>query len=126
MAISVKGIHSIRQIASVSMTEIDKRMNFAIFNADGIALNDHQIEVLQNSCHIQKLCQFHMLYDQLVSPLIFWTGSGGCSILQFEKPQGATTVIGKVLILSFCSRVTFLFVSLQLCRKNAIVLCMAA
>jgi hypothetical protein len=39
-----------------------------------------------------------MLYDQLMYPLIFWTGSGGCGVMEFEKLQGCTTLIRKVLI----------------------------
>jgi hypothetical protein len=39
-----------------------------------------------------------MLYDQLVYPLIFWTGYGGYGILQSEKPEGATALIRKVRI----------------------------
>jgi hypothetical protein len=74
-------LNSVRQIASVSMNEPDEGMNLAIFNADGIVRNDCQIEVCRNSYQIQKLCQVHMLYDQLVYPLIFWTGSGGCGTL---------------------------------------------
>jgi hypothetical protein len=86
-------LNSVRQIASVSMDTPDKGMNLAIFNADGIVRNDYQIEVLQNLYQIQKLCQVHMLYDQLVYPLIYWTGSGGYGILQSEKPHSATTSI---------------------------------
>jgi hypothetical protein len=32
-----------------------------------------------------------MLDCQLVYPLIFWPGSGGCGILESERPQGAAT-----------------------------------
>jgi hypothetical protein len=39
-----------------------------------------------------------MLYDQLVYPLIFWTGSGGCGVMESEKLHGCTTLIRKVLI----------------------------
>jgi hypothetical protein len=62
------------------MNEPDEGMNLAIFNAEGILLNDYQMEVLRNSYQPQKLCQCHMLYDPLVYPLIFWAGSGGCGV----------------------------------------------
>jgi hypothetical protein len=39
-----------------------------------------------------------MLYNQLVYPLIFWTGSGGCGVMESEKLQGYTILIQKVLI----------------------------
>jgi hypothetical protein len=39
-----------------------------------------------------------MLDDQLVSSLIFWTGSDGCGILESESPKAASTLIRKVLI----------------------------
>jgi hypothetical protein len=91
-------LDSIREIARVSMNESDEGMNLAIFNAEGLLLNDHQMEVLRNSYQTQKLSQFQMLYDQLVYPLIFWSGSGGCGISQSETLSGATTLIRKVLI----------------------------
>jgi hypothetical protein len=56
------------------------------------------LEVVRNSYHAQKLLQAHMLYDQLVYPLIFWTGSGGCGAMESEKLHGCTTLIRKVLI----------------------------
>jgi hypothetical protein len=31
-------------------------------------------------------------------PLIFWTGSGGCGVMESEKSQSCTTLIRKVLI----------------------------
>jgi hypothetical protein len=30
--------------------------------------------------------------------MIFWTGSGGCGVMESEKLQGCTTLIPKVLI----------------------------
>jgi hypothetical protein len=88
-------LDSARQIASVPMNEPDERMNLASFNAHGIALSGHQIGALRNAYRIQKLCQLHMVDDQFMYLLIFWTGSGGCGILQSERPPGATTLIQK-------------------------------
>jgi hypothetical protein len=80
------------------MDEPDDGLNLAIFNAEGALLDDHQLEVVRNSYHTQKFSQTHMLYDQLVYPLIFWAGSGGCGVMESEKLQGCTTLIRKVLI----------------------------
>jgi DNA polymerase III delta prime subunit len=91
-------LNSVREIANVSMNEPDEGMNLAIFNAEGPLLEDHQMEVLRMSYQSEKLSQFHMRYDQLVYPLIFWNGSGGCGIHESEKLQGSTTLIRKVLI----------------------------
>jgi hypothetical protein len=49
------------------MNEPDEGTNLATLNVNGIALSDHEIEVLRDSYQIQKLCEFHMLSDQLVS-----------------------------------------------------------
>jgi hypothetical protein len=87
-------LDSVREIA---MDEPDDEMNLAIFNAEGALLDDHQLEVVRNSYHTQKLSQAHMLCDQLVYPLIFWTGSGGCGVMESEKLQSCTTLIRKAL-----------------------------
>jgi hypothetical protein len=80
------------------MDELGDGMNLAIFNAEGALLDDHQLEVVRNSYHTQNLSQADMLYDQLVYPLIFWTGSGDCGVMEYEKLQGCTTPIRQVLI----------------------------
>jgi hypothetical protein len=80
------------------MNEPDEGMNLAIFNAEGLLLKDHEMEVLRNSSQAEKLSQFHMHYDQLVHPLICWNGSGGCGIRESEKFPGSTTLIRKVLM----------------------------
>jgi hypothetical protein len=63
------------------MDEPDDGMNLAIFNAEGVLLDDHPLEVVRNSYHTQKLSQAHLLYDQLGYQLIFWTESGGCDVM---------------------------------------------
>jgi hypothetical protein len=75
--------------------EPDDGTNLAIFNAEGALLDDHQLEFVRNSYHTQKLSQAHILYDQFVYPLIFWTGSGGCGMMESEKLQGCATFIRK-------------------------------
>jgi hypothetical protein len=71
-------LDSVREIATVAMDEPDDGMNLATFNAERALLDDHQMEAVRNSYRTQKLSQAQILYDQLVYPLIFWTGSGGC------------------------------------------------
>jgi hypothetical protein len=48
------GLASVREIATVAMDEPDDGVNLAIFNAEGALLDDHQLEVVRNSYHIQK------------------------------------------------------------------------
>jgi hypothetical protein len=75
------------------MNESDEGMNLAVFDAEGLLLNDPQMEVLRCSYQLQKLSHSHMLYDQRVCPLISWTGVGGCRIMKSEIWQGSTTLI---------------------------------
>jgi hypothetical protein len=82
-------LDSVREIATVAMDEPNNGMNLAIFNAEGALLDDHQLEIVRNSYHTQKLSQAHIFYDQLVNTLIFWTGSSGCGVMESEKLQGA-------------------------------------
>jgi hypothetical protein len=89
---------SIREIATVSMNEGDEGMNMAIFNAKGILLNNHQIELFRNSDQPQRFCQAHMLDNQLPYGRMFWCGSGGCPILESDKLQSEARLIRKVLI----------------------------
>jgi hypothetical protein len=89
---------SVREIDTVAMDEPDDGMNLATFNVEWTLLDDHQLGVIRNSYHTQKFSRAHMLYDQLVYPLIFWTGSGGYSVMESEKLQGCTTLIRQVLI----------------------------
>jgi hypothetical protein len=42
-----------------------------------------------------------------VYPLIFWTGSGGCGVMQSEKLQGSTILIQKVLTSYFATTESF-------------------
>jgi hypothetical protein len=91
-------LDSLRQIGIVPMNESDKEMNLAVFDVERLFLNDHQMKVLRGSYQLQKLSQSRMLYDPLVYPWIFWTGAGGCGIMESERLQVSTSLIGKVLI----------------------------
>jgi hypothetical protein len=46
---------SVREIDTVAMDEPNDGMNLAIFNTDGTLLDDHQLEVVRNKYHTQKL-----------------------------------------------------------------------
>jgi hypothetical protein len=59
-------------------------------------LNKDEMKVLRKSYRPQELDEFHVLSDQLASPLIFWTGCGG--ILESEKLQGSMTLIQNGLV----------------------------
>jgi hypothetical protein len=63
----------------------DEGMNLAIFNAEEIVLRGHQIDFSASPYHLQRLCQFYLLSDQLVYTLLFWSGYGGCGVFQSEK-----------------------------------------
>jgi hypothetical protein len=71
-----QGLDCARQIVTVLMAEPDEGGNLAIFNAEGLLLREHEMEVLRVSSEPQKPSQFHTPYSQLVCPLIFWNGSG--------------------------------------------------
>jgi hypothetical protein len=91
-------LDSARESAIVTLGEPDNGMNLAILNAERVLFDDHQLEVVRNSYHTQKLSQAHMLYNQLMYPLVFWTESGGCGVMKSEKLQSCTTPIREVLV----------------------------
>jgi hypothetical protein len=72
--------------------------NLAIFNTHDSEIKSQQIKVLKTTYQAEKLSQISVKYDQLVYPLIFWKGQGGCGLEEDEESQGATTLIRKVLI----------------------------
>jgi hypothetical protein len=43
------------------MDEPDNGMNLAVLNAEGVMLNGHQLDVVRNSYHTQKLSSARML-----------------------------------------------------------------
>jgi hypothetical protein len=45
------------------MNDPDKRINVMVFNAEGFLMNDHHMEVLQNSYQPRKLCQTLPIHD---------------------------------------------------------------
>jgi hypothetical protein len=90
---------SVSAIATGSMNEPDEGTNLAIFSAEEILLTDSQRKVLRTSSQPQQLWQLHTPSDQLIYSLMFWTGSGGCDIVESENPQGAITLMRKALML---------------------------
>jgi hypothetical protein len=91
-------LDSVQGIATVAIDEPEVGMNLAEFNAEGVLLNGHQLEVIHNSHQLQRLSQAQIMYDQLVYPLIFWIGSGGRGLMESEKLQGSGTLIRRMLI----------------------------
>jgi hypothetical protein len=73
-------LDSLKRVATVSMDEPDDGMVLAIFNADSPQLEPHQIEAIKSSYETHKLSQMDGLYDLLLYPGIFWSGTGGCGI----------------------------------------------
>jgi hypothetical protein len=53
-------------------------------------------------------------------PLMFWTGSGACGILESEKRQGSMTLIRKVLISLILQQRTLLVYQLITLREAPI------
>jgi hypothetical protein len=88
----------IQEIAILSLEEPDNGLNLAIFNADWVVINDHQSEIPGNFYYTQKLSHVHLICEQVIYPLIFWTGSGGCGTMESEQYQGCTTLLQEVLI----------------------------
>jgi hypothetical protein len=80
------------------MNDPNEKINLAIFNTEGVLLNDHQMKVFRHCYQPQRLSQFQMPYDQLVYQLIFWIGGCGCGcgIRQSEKASSATALIQKL------------------------------
>jgi hypothetical protein len=76
----------------------DDGMNLAIMNADGISAESAEFEVLHNTYRARKIKQWTIEYDQLVYPLIFWNGKGGCGVMTDAPMHGSTKRIRKALI----------------------------
>jgi hypothetical protein len=76
----------------------DEGMNMAILTCDGISDGPAAWQVLKGNYTIVKLHQTEALYDQLVYPLMFWEGRGGCGVLQGEETEKITTQIRRVII----------------------------
>jgi hypothetical protein len=81
-----------------SITEPDQGMNLVIFNADGSFRISREIEAVKNCDQTNKFSQNLMRYDQLVYPLIFWDGHGGCGSANSDGLRGVMTLIRKRLI----------------------------
>jgi hypothetical protein len=73
-------------------------MNLAILNADGISPPSADLQVLKATYQLENVAHWTTQYDQLIYPLIFWNGKGGCGAKQGETMQGSTKRIGKILI----------------------------
>jgi hypothetical protein len=56
----------------------DNGINLAVTNMDVANLQTHEVQVVTRNQQVRKLEQRTAEYDQLVYPLIFWNGNGGC------------------------------------------------
>jgi hypothetical protein len=84
-----------RDVARVKEAQLDKGFNLVVLHEPGSAEAAHEVEVVRQGYGRTKLRQHERLYDQLVYPLIFWFGTGGCGVPAGAPIQGATTMIRK-------------------------------
>jgi hypothetical protein len=73
-------------------------MNLAILNADGMSAESAEFQVLKATYQLEKIIQWTTQCDQLIYPLIFCKGKGGCEAKPGQTMQGWTKLIRKVLI----------------------------
>jgi hypothetical protein len=85
-------------IGVVSVCDGDPGMNLAILNGDVPGTCAHEIEVVDRAYKAKKIPQQTMLYNQLVYPLIFWDGHGGCGSRDADDWKRVTTLIRKTAI----------------------------
>jgi hypothetical protein len=76
----------------------DPGMNLAILNADGISADSTEFQALKSTYQVEKVAQSTTQYDQLIYPLRFWNGKGGCGVKPGDTIQGSTKLIRKGLI----------------------------
>jgi hypothetical protein len=91
-------VDAVRRAAQVTIPELDNGFNFAILAEGSARLVPSELEAIALEYGREKLCQWQMLYDQLVYPAIFWAGTGGCGVAPGDRMQGATTLIRKVAV----------------------------
>jgi hypothetical protein len=84
-----------REVARVHGALLDDGFNLVVVHAPGSADAAHEVEVVRHGYGRANLAQHEIVYDQLVYPLIFWSGTGGCGVASGDPPQGATTMIRK-------------------------------
>jgi hypothetical protein len=87
-----------REAARIHIQDTDPGVKLAVLTKGAERLMPHDMEALRERFGWTKIPQCEMRYDQLVYPLIFWSGAGGCGLPVGASMRGATTVIRKVAI----------------------------
>jgi hypothetical protein len=110
-----------REVARVNDALLDDGFNLVVVHDPGSADAAHEVEVLRHGYGRTNLAQHEMLYDQLVYPLIFWSGTGGGGVARGEPAQGATTMIRKCAMALVMRPRGTLFMLCLPCEKNSSV-----
>jgi hypothetical protein len=90
-------VDAVRRTAVVTIPEMDDSFNLAIVT-NGSPARPQDVEAMRVGYGRQKLTQYERLHDQLIYPLIFWNGTGGCGVDTGEPFQKATPLMRKSLI----------------------------
>jgi hypothetical protein len=65
-----------REAARIHIQDVDPGFNLAVLRNGAERLMPHEMEALRERFGWTKIWQCEMRYDQLVYPLIFWSGAG--------------------------------------------------
>jgi hypothetical protein len=87
-----------REAARSHIQDADPGFNLAVLTNGAGRLMLHEMEALRERFGWTKISQCEMRYDQLVYPLIFWSGAGGCGPPVGALMRGATMAIRRVAI----------------------------
>jgi hypothetical protein len=90
-------VNAVRQTAMATIPEMDDSFNLAIVT-NGSPARPQDLQAMRVGYGRKKLTQYERLYDQLIYPLIFWNGTGGCGVEAGQPFQKATTLMRKSLI----------------------------
>jgi hypothetical protein len=71
-------MNRVREVIRVALTELDDGFSLAVLHEPGSGTCAHEIDVIRRGDGRMKLSQFENLYDRLLYPLFFWSGTGGC------------------------------------------------
>jgi hypothetical protein len=91
-------VERVRGIARFHVPGLDEGFNLAILGDRAARLQAHELDAIRKEYGTVKLSQFHMLYDQLLYPLIFWSGTGGCGVAEGRRSRGQPASSGKSLL----------------------------
>jgi hypothetical protein len=91
-------VNRVREVARFHVPGLDAGFNLAILGDLAAQLQAHELSAIRTGYGRMKLSQFHMQYDRLLYPLIFWSGTGGYGADGGAPTQGATALIRKAAI----------------------------